>query len=497
MSGARNEYVLSPAWSLLIKYGMVATIAVFYGMALLHFEYTPDDTYIYMQYASQLAEGEGFAFNAGEPSYGVTGPLWALLIAAGAAMGVDPYMVSKTLDLVLACLAVMLIYMLAYVVVRDKAYAVFAPAMLAFDGWFLRWAGSGMETSLSVLLVLLCIWYVYQNEYPLGALSAAVLTLIRPEGALLFVVSQIDNFMNTRDWRPAAKSFGMSCLVYALVIVPWLVFAFVQFGSIIPNTFAAKTGGVSLTEAWMVGASVTEIVSSTQGLSLIALAIGFVVGLRHLGWRVVRIDFFPVVWLIALPLAYAVFNVQVVSRYLLMILPIIIIYGLWGMKRMEEAWRWSEGSARKAVVVFALLSVTVSQAVYWSRIVPHMEQFAVGMNECIRPIAYWLRENTDAHATVLTPDVGMVGYISKRPMYDTAGLVTPEVKKAFGSLTYDEGMMEKRYESVVRPNYILDRGSEPERFGSEAMLPVMTMRFPSLGITKSGPVYYTLYRVAE
>jgi hypothetical protein len=492
-----SEQSYSTAWNLLIKYGLVAVVGVFYALALLHFEYTPDDTYIYLQYATHLAGSEGFSFNPDQPSYGITGPLWALLIAAGKALAMDPYTVAKTLDLVFACFALMLVYMLAYIVVRDKVYAVFAPMMLAFDGWFLRWTGSGMETSLSVLLVLLCIWYVYQNEYVLGALAAGALTLVRPEGALLFFVSQIDNFMNTRDWRPAARSLAISSVVFGVIVLPWIVFSYLHFGTVIPNTYAAKTGGLSLTEAMFTGTSMIEIVGSTQGLSLLAIALGIPLALRHVGWRVVRIDFFPLVWVVALPLAYAAFNVQVVSRYLLMIIPAVVIYGLWGVKRIEEALRWSEGRARRVVFALALLTVGMSQTVYWTRIVPHMKQFSAGMEECIRPIAYWLRDHAEPDATVLTPDVGLVGYISQRIMFDTAGLVTPEVKRAFHGLHYDEGMAERRYERVIRPDYILDRSKHPERFASESMQPVMTRIFPSLGITQTGPVFYTLYRVVK
>jgi len=38
-----------------------------------------DDTFIYMEYVDNALSGNGFVFNEGEKSYGVTSPLWTFL----------------------------------------------------------------------------------------------------------------------------------------------------------------------------------------------------------------------------------------------------------------------------------------------------------------------------------------------------------------------------------------------------------------------------------
>src|SRR5262245_18195884 len=40
-----------------------------------------DDTYVHLQYARNIAEGQGPVVNRGERVYGCTSPLWATLIA--------------------------------------------------------------------------------------------------------------------------------------------------------------------------------------------------------------------------------------------------------------------------------------------------------------------------------------------------------------------------------------------------------------------------------
>ncbi|MCI0707037.1 MAG: hypothetical protein L0Y80_06100 [Ignavibacteriae bacterium] len=493
-----EQQSLSPFWAFAVKYGFVLIVVIFYITTTMHFDYTPDDTYIYMQYAKNIARGDGFTFNAGMPSYGVTSPLWTLLVAAGTGMGLDPYVVAKTLDLVFACIAVALVYVLTYFVVRDKRYAVIGAALFSFDVWFLRWAGTGMETSLAVVLTLLSFLYVYRNEYQLAALAAGVLTLVRPEGSLLFIALQVDNFLNTKEFKPALRSFFLSSGMYALVVVPWVVFSAVYFGTIVPNTLASKSSLGMWWESVVLNLqTIGQVVGTSHVLCLAALVIGLFVYWRVEGWKLVRLDFLGILWIVLLPLAYLVMSVQIISRYLLIVSPFIVIYGLWGIKKLEESGNLAERRAIGALVVLTALTLGINQYVYRAYVVPHMEQFTTGMNDVLKPIAYWLHENTEPDAKVLITDVGMVGYISERKMFDTAGLISPEVGRILHEVTFDAGMLQHLYRAVVEPDYILDRSTTPERLQSETLQPVMTKLFPSLGVMRLEPVYFTLYKVVR
>lgn len=493
-----SEEQLSPFWSFAVKYGMAMIVLLFYGTAVLHYEYTPDDTYIYLQYAKNIANGDGFSFNAGTPSYGVTGPLWALLIAVGAAVRLDPYVVAKTLDLFFSCVAVLVLYLVAFLVLRDKRYALLAATIFAFDSWLLRWTGTGMESSFAVLLVLLCILYVYRNEYALASLVCGILSLVRPEGALLFVVIQIDNFINSTNRWASFRSMCISTGFYGAVVIPWLVFAYGQLGTILPNTVAAKSsGGMSWSEYAFVATSIAKILGSTQALCSLACVVGLWVVWHNQGWKGLRLDLFAFLWILFLAVSYVVLKVQVVSRYLLLISPLVVVYGVWGIQKVCEAWKLIDRTALHVMIFLVIANVGINQYLYRTTVVPHMHGFVEGVNNCLKPMAYWLREHTPEDAIVLTPDVGLIGYISGRRMYDTAGLVTPEVKRAFAGVSYEQGMHEQRYKQVIQPDFLIDRGNQPERLASPTLRPVMSNIFPSLGVTQTAPVYYTLYRSVE
>ncbi|MBI3112400.1 MAG: hypothetical protein HYZ01_12605 [Ignavibacteriales bacterium] len=485
----------SPFLRFILRFGIALILIVFYATTALHFEYTPDDTYIYLQYARNLAAGDGFSFNDATPSYGLTGPLWAVVIAVGTGLGLDPYVVAKTLDLLFASFTILVVYILAFVILQDKLFALMVAWMLSFDAWFLRWASSGMETSLAVLLSVLVVWYAYRKEYGIAAFVTGVLTLVRPEGALMMMAVAGDILLHGARGAERTLRIVRSMGVFGVVVGVWLVVAWVHFGSIIPLTLQAKsTTGFDLATTLFVGLSTINILGATQGIVILTLISGIAWIVKVRGWSILREDGFPLIWTIALPAFYLLFNVQVVSRYLLPVVPFLILYAVWSIKKLEVLSMLSPQKAVGVVILLAGVSLAQNQYVYQSRVVPHMRNFTMGMEECLRPIAYWLRTNSAEDATVLTPDVGLLGYVSGRTMYETAGLLTPAVKKAFQDVTYDEGMTQGRYKQAVQPDYIVDRSLVPNRLASDSLQPVMTRTFSGLGISKSDLFYYTLYK---
>ena len=493
-----EEQVLSLFWGRLVKFGPALVVAVFYVSVVLHYTYTPDDTYIYLQYAKNLATGNGFSFNPNMPSYGVTGPLWVLFIAGGVKAGLDPFVVAKTFGLLFSSLSIVLVYALAFTIIRDKIFAFFAAIVFSLDAWFLRWAGSGMETSLAVVLVLLTVKHAYLGEYHIAGFVAGLLTLVRPEGFLLFCVIQIENYLMSYVVEKSRRLFWISALLYLLVVVPWLVFSYSSFGSIVPNAgFAKSATHRSLADA--VGAILdsAQILGSTLPVLLILIVIGVPMVIRKGGIGTFIAKGMPILWIVGVPLGYAILNVQVVSRYLVPIVPLIVIYAFWCLKEIELRFGWSSRRGIMVLTMVALATILQSQVVYQIRVVPHMKAFAKGMEEGIKPIALWLKSNADDSAVVLTPDVGMMGYIAEKRFYDTAGLITPAVKAAFDGMSYDEGMQRNVYRTVVRPNYVVDRGPTVSRLASDSLRPILSKEFPGLGLRKPEVVYYTLYEVTR
>jgi hypothetical protein len=493
-----EEQALSSFWGTMVKLGPAIIVTLFYITVVLHYTYTPDDTYIYVQYAKNIAHGGGFSFNANTPSYGITGPLWVLLIASGAKAGLDPFIVAKTFDILFASLSIVLVYTFSATLIQDKMYALFAALVVSFDAWFLRWSGSGMETSFAVILVLIAVKYAYLGDYHIAGFVTGLLTLVRPEGLLLFVVIQIENFIVSNVLGKNKRLFWTSSALYLVVVLPWVIFSYETFGSIVPNTELAKTA-VRWSFLTMMSAAIESlrILGSTQPLMILLLIVGIPLVILKGGIGAFVAKGMPILWILGLIFGYAVLNVQVVSRYLVPTIPLIVIYSFWGLKQMVVSYHWSP---RKTLVVLCTISATTilqSQLIYRITVVPHMRSFTRGMERGIKPIALWLRANSKQDASVLTPDAGMLGYLTDREIFDTAGLITPSVKRALGGFGYDEGMTQKLYRTAVNPDFIVDRATSKERLSSDSLRPVMTTEFGSLGIQKPETVYYTLYKVTR
>src|SRR5437870_11526868 len=67
-----------------------------------------DDSWIHVRFATNLARGQGFAINPGEPVAASTAPLWTLLLALAVATGLSGLDAAKTLG-VLAYVATALL----------------------------------------------------------------------------------------------------------------------------------------------------------------------------------------------------------------------------------------------------------------------------------------------------------------------------------------------------------------------------------------------------
>ena len=493
-----DEQDLSPFWRAVVRYGLAIVVAFFYITIVLHYSYTPDDTYIYLQYARNIAGGDGFSFNPNSPSYGVTGPLWALLIAAGVKSGLDPFIVAKTFDILFASLSIVVVYVLSVSLIRDRVYAFIAALVFSLDAWFLRWSASGMETSLAVLLVLLTVRYAYEGDYLIAGFVAGLLTLVRPEGVLLFLVIQLENSITSYFLRKGQRLLWIGTALYLIVVVPWLLYSLMRFGSMVPNTQLAKSAtSFSLIDFFGTLVASATILGSTQLVAIVLLLFGVPFVVRNMGIGHIIGKMLPLLWILGLPLGYAVLNVQVVSRYLVPLIPLIIIYAFWCFKQLELVKLWKQERAYVFLSIVALACILQSQLVYRIKVVPHMKSFSIGMEEGIKPIALWLRTNTPDTATVLTPDVGLLGYLAHRRFFDTAGLVSPDVRRAFGALSYEEGMKRRLYRSVIKPDYIVDRSSVPARLTADSVRPIMTSEFIGLGIAQPDSVYYTLYRIIQ
>lgn len=190
-----------------------------------------DDAYITYQYASNLARGRGFVFNAGDrPSLGTSTPLYAGLLALGGSLGIDIPLLSISIGILAASIALSLLVAIAWELGFLSAGLV--AALLASVAQF-YWRWEGMETSLYLALILGALWTTLRGRQALGLALAALATITRLDGlAVLVAVGFLITARRAWSWR--------TVLPGTVLMLSWLVTATLLFGSPVPTSGLAK-----------------------------------------------------------------------------------------------------------------------------------------------------------------------------------------------------------------------------------------------------------------
>jgi arabinofuranosyltransferase len=471
-----------------------------------HFRYTPDDTYIYLQYAKNLTQGNGIAFNAGEPTYGITSPIWLFIISAGGIAGIDIYLWAKIIDVILACTALIIFYNALYPLVEDFAIRFCATVVFSLNVWFLRWTGTGMETSLAVLLFLVSLGFLLRRKYIYASVFTGLLVLVRPEGLLFYLIILASMIQTEKKNRK--RLIGTSVILFALPVIPWLIYAFHTFGTVMPNTALAKAGLSDsirgrLSTLW----DMTETATVSDGLSIFicVVACGLLL-YNYKYWKnnrseedPIRLSFLILIgigWMIILPVFYALSDINFISRYFLILTPMILMFAYYFLK--EVVLRYLKTSYLYPVILaFTALVMVQNQIVYVSYVRPGIDAFTEGMNLSLIPIGKWLSINTPKESRVFAEDVGAIGYYSNRYVCDAAGLISPSLLKLQRlGYTHKRMIEEKVYTTIYRADYVVFRTlASDELIKKEDLVPRMTLPFPQMGISDRNAYYYTVYSV--
>ena len=224
-----------------------------------------DDAWIHFQFARNLARGDGLSFNPGQPTSGSTAPLWTLLLTGVYLVGGDFPTAGQALSA--ACYLAMLAatYALGKQLTGRRWAACLAGMVVALNGRMI-WAGlSALEICLFAALSLLAI-NAHLDDRTTGHYrrrTAALFGLAassRPEGYLLFALAMVDfavQVYRSRDFHIAPSQRGMEtsatlpqvgwrwlpwlpALLFAMIVLPYLVFSLRTSGHLLPNTYHAK-----------------------------------------------------------------------------------------------------------------------------------------------------------------------------------------------------------------------------------------------------------------
>ncbi len=420
---------------------LLLAVAVWVVLWFVHaLGYWEDDAYIHLEFARSLARGHGFSFN-GHIVYGDTSPLWVWLLVAFHAAIPDWIAAGKTLTAAAAIFALSGVFAFAHSLTRELGTArsrLFAAAMLlvlVVNPYFGYWAFSGMEALAALGLV--CWGLVLQAADPLttpttpgrfllGCVCAGIAPLLRPEMGFFTILFGLVLFVR---WVNLPLEFRPKLIVFfsgfALVAGPglaWGLYAVRTFGSVLPNTNAAKRAGphdsvvghllqvygfgfplvllglLGLVLRYALGRKAREE-SSTEALAG-SLTIG--------GWLLFA-------WTALNSLFYVVNHTYVQTRYIFVTAPLLTI------ALMALAVKLNPRLYRAGAVFGVVFGIVVSLLATWPLIANK-----VGVDREYARLAAFLR-TLPPHDAVAHYSIGEAAYLSEHPIIDLGGITRPGV----------------------------------------------------------------------
>ncbi len=202
-----------------------------------------EDAFIAFRYARNLAEGHGLTFNPGEQGVeGFSSMLWVLLLALSHPLQPDMARAAALLGLVCTLGTLALV---ASIAGGRGAYAWVPIALLATNVSVARYASSGMETSLAMLLVSAAAWsWAREGEDDLPAvrrtaLLCFLLAASRADGWFLFLGITAFRLLG----RPRSSRDPAWVAWLAAFLVPFALYTglrWLSFGSPVPYVYYSR-----------------------------------------------------------------------------------------------------------------------------------------------------------------------------------------------------------------------------------------------------------------
>lgn len=428
-----------------IGYVIAAAITHKVGFAL-------DDSWIHQTYARNLAERGEWAFVPGETSMASTSPLYTILLAVGYILHLPFFVWTFALGALALAGAGWIGRRLGGILFPDLPYAGLLTGITLVLAWHLIWAAvSGMETMLFCTLTLAVIGLAWrempQNNdskdirqtfgrgFVLGLVGAA-LTLTRPEGAGLVGLAGLFVLLAWPHERGGWRLFlvwgvGLA-LGWLLGVAPYVALNYNETGNLLPNTSAAKQAEnaprleFSLLERY--GRLLLVMSPGVQFLLLPGAVLAIYKVMQRLRQdRRVILFLLPLAWIMMELSAYALKLPAPYQhgRYVIPILPSILVYGVGGTLKIVQAGRFTVPS-RVLTRTLGLSAIAVL-LVFWGVGAKTYGADVRIINTEMVDTAHWVKGHLPPEELLAVHDIGALGYYAPRPIVDTAGLVTPEI----------------------------------------------------------------------
>lgn len=394
-----------------------------------------DDAMISMDYARNLAQGQGLVMNPGERVEGITNPLWTVIMAGFHFLPLPSSKMSLAIQILGIMILLSLIPLIKYLSMLISPGKTNAHLIAVLLGGFyfplINWTLQGLEVGLLAVLVvsvsILAIKSFGQKVvspwlYPLLGLG----TLVRLDFAIIYIAVWGGMMFLERD---RMKNHFIQGIIFLILFLGGQTLArILYYGEFLPNTYYLKMTGYPI---------------------FYRLTRGLIVFLRF-AWQ-----FNPLLFI--LPFAAVFYKGNNAKKLLLSIFVLQSLYSIWvGGDAWEEycgANRYISASIPVFFVLFAdglirfiefgmkQFSLNSSKNYFWlipglvclliintprgatdiPKITLAEEPFNISLNRDMVGFALTIKKITNPGARIGVTWAGIIPYISERPIIDFLG----------------------------------------------------------------------------
>jgi hypothetical protein len=441
-----------------------------------------DDVYIHFQYARQMANGQPYIYNPGQPpTSGATSFLYPYVLAVGYLLGFQGLNLSLW-AMGIGALALLgslwLVYRLVKTYSAPDWLAAAAALIFGLTGSVSWHYMSGMETGLMLVFTLATLYAVVTQRRRWFVVSASLLALTRPEGGVLAIIAAAA--MIVPAWRTVPLRHLLPLLIPVLAVFVQPLVNLLVTGSAVATGNSVKSVFGTVPFYWdvVIGrilenfarmwAEFVTGVSPREGLYVPylvgPLALVFVIG-GLFSRRCRLVNAMLLLWLLAGTASIATLDTAFwhFKRYQMPLIALLFPAAGWAMTEIQRnplAGRLRTGAKAQRINwtrygIYALMGAGLVVALTTGAAFLH--HFALNVTYVyLQPLqmARWLQANTPEDALIAVHDVGMMRYIGERTTLDMVGLTTP------GAAAYWRNGPGSIAEFLIqeRPDYIASYG---------------------------------------
>lgn len=419
------------------------------------FGFPLDDPWIHLQFAKNLHDYGSFSYYKNEMvTSGSTSPLYTFLLAIGFFVTQNEMILSYVLGIMFFLISGVYFYLLLQKYFPEhRSYIVGGVGLLLFEPR-LQWAAlSGMETTLFVALLLATLYYYVRQQWKIFGISAGLLIWSRPEALLfvsiLFIDKLYQHYVQRRSMK-GKKSNDQHNLYDILkpALPPLLIlwggyFAFNLYlsGFLFPNTYAAKLKYYASGNANYWQDVIGFLSNGHLSLLWFVVLIGFGKIIVDILQRKTTPHVPSALFVGAMVIAFGnnLPRLYQEGRYLMPILPFIIILGISGIKTSVEIIKKIIPVIRQqrlsTVLVSIIMLVLVIQfmTASWNKRSEY-QKACQHINGLQVQTARWIKEHLPEQSIIATHDIGAIAFYSGRRVVDMVGLVSPEFIYSIGQI---------------------------------------------------------------